>query len=283
MPPEAADPNTDTPLDDPNTLTIVVADGAGGNDSQPGNADEGEPQSSPEAVKVATLMGWKPKDQWKGDTSKWRPAEDFLAEVPEILSRTRQQSGKMKSQLDQVAGLVAKLTQNQRQQVDAQLDAALDAAVEAGDVDAAKKIRAQIRENANPPAENPAVASFKERNASWFEVDDDATAYAAALDARLSKGGVANPDAHMRRVEEGVKKAFPQLFEDGEAPKKDEPRSRAPLVAGGGKVAPGRRAPGEATVADLTPSQRRAAEDMGVSFPDYVKALNKIAKQGAAA
>lgn len=282
MPPEVAD-TTETPQDDPNTLTIVVDDGAGaeGADSQSGNDDE--PQSSAEAVKVATLMGWKPKDQWKGDTSKWRPAEEFLAEVPEILSRTRQQSGKMKSQLDQVAGLVAQLTKNQRQQVDAALDAALDLAVENGDVEAAKKIRAQIRETANPPAENPAVASFKERNAAWFEVDDEATAYAAALDARLSKGGVPNPEAHMRKVEEGVKKAFPQLFEGGDAPKKDEAKPRAPLVAGGGKIAQGRRAPGEATIADLTPSQRRAAEDMGVSFPDYVKALNKIAKQGVSA
>lgn len=280
MPPEAAEIQ-DTPQDDPNALTIIVEDGAAEGDPP---ADDGEPQSSPEAVKVATLMGWKPKDQWKGDTSKWRPAEAFLAEVPEILSRTRQQSGKMKSQLDQVAGLVAQLTKNQRQQVDAALDAALDLAVENGDVEAAKKIRAQIRETANPPAENPAVASFKERNATWFEVDDDATAYAAALDARLSQGKpITNPDAHMRRVEEGVKKAFPQLFEGAETSKKDEPRTRAPLVAGGGKVAPGRRAPGEATVADLTPSQRRAAEDMGVTFPDYVKALNKIAKQGATA
>lgn len=281
MPPEVAELAAD-----PNVLAIVVDDPPlDGAQTDMGNDDLDEPQSSEEAVKVATLMGWKPKDQWKGDVSGWRPAEEFLAEVPEILSRTRQRANKTQQQLDKVAGLVAKLTATQRRDMDARHEAALDAAVEAGDTEGAKRILAEIRQTSTQASDDPpALAAFKVRN-EWFEVDPEATAYAIALDGQLAKGGISDPDKHMERVETAVKKRFPELFEaDTDAPKAKEEklRPRAPLIGAGGRTAPPRRANGELTVGDLTPSQRRAAEEMDVSLTDYAAAVNRMNKQAAA-
>jgi len=266
-------------LDDPNTLAVVIDDGPQDDAKSPPEANGDEPQSSEEAVKVASLMGWKPKDQWKGDTTKWRPAEEFLAEMPDVLRHTRQANSRMKAQIDQVAGLVAKLTANQRRDMDARQEAELDAAVEANDPVAAKKILAEIRANAGSGSgDPPALSSFKERNADWFEVDPEATAYAMALDAqyaRLANNKITDPDAHMKRVEAGVKKKFPEHFDD--APKDDpKPKPKAPIVGAGGRVGGSRSPSGDVTVADLTPAQRRGAEESGVSLADYAKAVTKM-------
>lgn len=275
MPPEAAEAQENT------DVLEVVVDDPPGNEPDAGAPEAGNddaPQSSEEAVKLASLMGWKPKDQWKGDDKGWKSAEDFVAEIPEILSKTRQRASKTQAQLDQVAGLVAKLDKNQRNALDAKLDADLEAAVEAGDADAARKVMAQIKAvNQKTDTDPPALSSFKERNAEWFEVDPEATAYAMALDAQYAKGGISDPQTHMLRVEAGVKKKFPEHFGAVEDKPKDERQTRrAPLVgapSGGSRPA---RPNGEVTVADLTPSQRRGAETSGVSLADYAKAVTKM-------
>lgn len=278
MPPEAAQIQDDAQLDP----AVIAADAGGQSDA--GNDDE--PQSSEEAVKVASLMGWKPKSEWRGDQTKWRPAEDFLADVPEVLKHTRQANGQLKAKLDQVAGMVAKLDANQRRQTDAQLDAELDAAIEDGDNTRIKAARDAIRSAASEPkGGNGAVESFRERNSAWFDVDPEATAYAAALDAQYARlsGGITDPDAHMKRIEAGVKKKFPEHF--GEVEGKPEPQAqrqqtRAPLVGSGGRVG-GRASNAEVTAANLTPAQRASADKMEVDYASFAKAVNKINRMAA--
>lgn len=259
---------------DPATLDPAVAPIVDDQDNTP-TADT----SSPEAVKVAELMGWKPLDKWKGDPSTWRKAEDFLAEVPEIMRNTRKTSERVQGRLDRVTAEVAKLTKTQRQQIDVDLDRALEVAVEAGDMDAVRKITARLRQPVDAaPDEAPAFTAFKERN-EWFEVDDAATAYVIALDKQLDKNGSAkaNPEAHMKKIEAAVKEAFPKLF--GEA----RSASRVPLVGRGGRGDPPKPS-GDLTPADLSQQQRKAADEMGVSHKDYVASLNKInAKEKARA
>lgn len=252
------------------TLTIEVPD-----EEIETGADE-EVESSPEAQKVATLMGWKPKADWRGDAANWKSAEDFLAEVPAILQNTRAKSRKLEEQQAKIVAQLAKLDGNQRRQMDAEAEQRLEAAIEAGDVAGAKKIMAEARQSATQPDEPPALTAFKARN-DWFGVDDEATAYAAALDQTLARGGIADPDAHMRKVEAGVKKRFPELFED--TPRqatRDTPR--APLVARGSRTE--RRNTGELSAADLTPQQRAAIRQTGCTEASYLRELNKL-RQGA--
>lgn len=264
--------------DDPDTLVVIDGDEAEG--SPPDNDDT--PAEPTEAEKIAALMGWRPKSEWKGDDGGWKPAEDFLAEVPEKLKDLRRGRANDRAKLDSVAALVAKLSANQRRDMDARLEAELEAASEAGDVEAVKRIVAQIKKG-DEPHQSPAVAAFRERNSTWFEVDVEATAYADLLDrqyAAQAGGKIVDHDAHLKRVESAVRKRFPELFPAAEPEKAKEPAKpaeRAPLAARGSRAAGSVRAQnGVITVADLTPKQRRGAEESGVSYEDYAKALTKI-------
>jgi hypothetical protein len=246
-------------------------------------ADEA-PQDTEEEVRVASLMGWKPESQWKGDKANWRPAKDFLAEVPEIMRNTRKSNERMKGQLDRIVAQVARLTAAEKRQMSAGQEHALEAAMEAGDIEGAKKILAAARSSGagDAPEKPPALAAFEERNADWYGVDDEATAYAAMLDKRFAEqaGGVSDPDVHMRKVEAGVKRAFPELFKDGKPRDDDEPgeRRRAPLVARSGRGGDRSRSSTAMTPADMSAAQRKAATDMGVTHADWVKAYNQMQK-----
>lgn len=272
MPPEAANEQ------DADTLTVITPD----EDTVAADvAPTDEDPSSDEAKAVARLMGWKDSSEWKGDKTKFVTAQQFLADVPEVLKHTRQANAKLKSQQDRIIGEVAKLTANQRRQMDAQHEQALEAAVEANDMAEVKRITAEIKASAAPAADSGPVAAFKARNSDWFEVDPEATAYAAALDAQYARlsNGISDPEAHMKRVEDGVRKKFPELFGEKEVKAKDESKPRAPLVAGGGRIA--RTSTGPVTVADLTPQQRAAAKELGVPPEKYAASINDLKSKGA--
>jgi hypothetical protein len=271
MPPEAAQ------ADDDQIDEAIIE---GGKDDAPP-----EDKSSPEAVRIASLMGWKDPSKWQGDPPPGglKTAEEYLAEVPDVMKNTRKKAERLESQVTRIVGQVAKLDRASSRQADATARAAAREAMEAGDFDGAEKILTEARAPAAAADKPPALAAFEDRNADWYGVDDEATAYTEMLDKRYAQqaGGVADPEAHMRKVEAGVKKAFPHLFEDaskGKDKDKDEsaPR-RAPLVGRGGGDRP-RRGPGEMTVADMTPQQRRAAEMMGVKPESWVKSFNQLNK-----
>jgi co-chaperonin GroES (HSP10) len=244
--------------------------------------EEGGAEDSPTTfAEVAATMGWKPKAEFKPkrEGDKWLPARDFVAAFNERQRNTMRANRDLKSKLDRVALQVEKVSGRLSASDRDALKAKAREHMEAGEYDKAE----ELFDKAAAPAgdsEHPALTAFKERN-DWFGVDDEATAYADALDKQFAKGGIADPDAHMRKVEAGVKKRFPELFEKdaGEREDREErgerPQRRAPLVArGGGGDRP--RQDGKLTVADLTPRQRRAADAMGVTLKDYVENLNQM-------
>jgi hypothetical protein len=272
---------------DPDVLEVIVDDD--GKTVEPeakAEADPAEPQDSEEAIRVASLMGWKGKEHWKGDPTNWRSAESFLAEVPEVMRNTRKKNDRIESQLNRIVGEVAKLSKNQRQQRDADLDAALDAAIDAGDKDEAKRIRDEIRATADTPVSDtpPELSDFEARNASWLGVDPVATEMVKALDRQFAsapgatdaEGRIKEPAKHLKRIEDTIRKRFPEHFEE---PAKEEPKPKgAPPALGRGTRTPGApRGDGAMTIADMTPNQRSAARTMGVSDADWVKNYNKYA------
>lgn len=256
---------------DDDTLTVIEPDAAD-------DADEALPPS--EAEKVARLMGWKPLDKWKGDKAGWKAPEDFLAEVPEIMRNTRKANQRLEGQITRIVGQLAKLQSGQDRQTNASLDKAMDAAVEAGDLEGARKILASAQAQKAAPDEHPAFTAFKDRNDEWWGVDDEATAYAESLDKRFAKDGIADPEIHMKKVEAGVKKRFPELFGDAKADDDTDPPAktvketpRAPLVARGGRGA-GQSSSDKLTPATMSPKQREAAKSMNVDPKDYCKSYN---------
>jgi hypothetical protein len=235
-----------------------------------------EPEWTPEIEEIALSFGWKPREQFDPAKGEWKDPKTFIANTRKVVFDSRDKIRNYEGKLNRIVAQVAKLQGNQRSQADADAQAALAAAVEAGDVEGAQNVLKQVRAS-QAPDENPALTAFKERN-EWFGTDDEATAYAAALDRQYAKDGIADPDAHMRKVEAGVKKRFPELF-GGDTKTAADPKARsAPLVARGGGPAERSRNGGELTVATMTPEMRRAAEAVGVKPESYVKSFNEMAK-----
>lgn len=274
-------PEIDTANEDLHPIDAAIIEGAENDREAANDADPDADTSSPEAAKVAALMGWKAKKDWKGDLSNWRPAEDFLAEVPDVLKNTRKKAERLEGQVTRIVAQVAKLDQRSTAQQMATAKAAAREAFDAGDFDKAEEILTSVnRGGTSNPDEPQALTDFKARN-DWFGVDDEATAYTAALDQQYAKGGITDPDAHMRKVEAGVKKRFPELFGDGkDADPKGDPKPKPPLV-NRSNMGERRRSNGEMTVADMSPAQQRAAKEMQVTPADWVKSFNQLNKQGA--
>jgi hypothetical protein len=271
MPPEAAQ------ADDDQIDEAIIE---GGKDDAPP-----EDKSSPEAVRIASLMGWKDPSKWQGDPPPGglKTAEEYLAEVPDVMKNTRKKAERLESQVTRIVGQVAKLDRASSRQADATARAAAREAMEAGDFDGAEKILTEARAPAAAADKPPALAAFEDRNADWYGVDDEATAYTEMLDKRYAQqaGGVADPEAHMRKVEAGVKKAFPHLFDDklrrqGRTKTTLRPVARRSLDAEGRRPLPPR--PWRDDRGRHDAAQRRAAETMGVKPESWVKSFNLLNK-----
>lgn len=270
MPPEAAEADDD----EDQTLDDQVDENE---DENEGGADDATPTTFAE---VASTMGWRPKADFKPkrEGDKWLPAKEFVAEFNARQRNTMRSNRDLKSKLDRVAAQVEKVAGHLSATDKVAMRAQAREHMEVGEFDKAEELFDKAASAASPTSgEHPALTSFKERN-DWFGVDDEATAYADSLDKQFAKGGIADADAHMRKVEAGVKKRFPELFEAGERqerPEGERQARRAPLVArGNGAERP--RQDGKITVADLTPKQRRAAEAMNVTLKDYAANLNEM-------
>lgn len=278
-------PEIDAANEDLHPIDAAIIEGAENDREAANDADPDADTSSPEAAKVAALMGWKPKKDWKGDVSNWRPAEDFLAEVPDVLKNTRKKAERLEGQVTRIVAQVAKLDQRSSAQQMATAKAAAREAFDAGDFDKAEEILISV--NRGPAASNepPEFSAFKTRN-EWYGVDDEASEYVSMLDAKFAReaGGpqnVRDPEAHFRKIEAGVKKRFPELFGDGkDADPKGDPKPKPPLV-NRSNMGERRRSNGEMTVADMSPAQQRAAKEMQVAPADWVKSFNQLNKQGA--
>jgi hypothetical protein len=273
MPPEA----------DEDTLQIEVIDTAHEGDAEGGDNDDAPQESSPEAIKVASLMGWKDPKAWKGEPPPGglKSAEEFLADVPQVTKGLRKKVEEQGGKLDRVAGQLAKLNKRSTAQDVADAEARAEEAFEAGDFAKAKEILLNVGAAAAPD-EPAAVDEFRSRNA-WFGVDQAATDFVALLDRQFAAeaGGpdkITDAAAHMRRIEAAIKLARPDLFGATKTPKEGDeeegdkaPARRAPLVNRGGRVDRARSDTAELTVATMTSRQRAAADTMNVSHADYVK------------
>src|SRR3990167_1213125 len=89
-------------------------------------------------------MGWKPKDEYKDDPDKWRPADEFLRRGEEILPFVQKENRRLKERLSKVETESAEKIANlermsaaalkaQRAQSESQYEGLKEKAVEHGD------------------------------------------------------------------------------------------------------------------------------------------------------
>ena len=124
---------------------------------------------------------------------------------------------------------------------------------------------------AQQPQVDPTAVDWQSRN-SWFGEDEEMTALALASHEKLKKEGVAvSSQEYYRRIDESVRKRFPEKFEsDTEDDQKPEKATKQSVV-----VAPATRSTAPKKLR-LTTSQMSIAKKLGLTPEQYAQAVLKM-------
>jgi hypothetical protein len=138
--------------------------------------------------------------------------------------------------------------------------------------------QAQVPQEFSQPKVDPKAKSWQEKN-TWFGEDEEMTALALGLHEKLVRSGVdPNSDEYYRRVDETMRKRYPEAFEDAEEDD-DKPQTRQvekPVrTKPANVVAPVTRGTAPRQVR-LTPTQVAIAKKLGLSNEQYAKELMKL-------
>jgi hypothetical protein len=137
--------------------------------------------------------------------------------------------------------------------------------------------QAQAQPAAPTPKADPKAEAWREKN-TWFGADEEMTALALGLHEKLVRSGVdPNTDEYYRRIDDTMRKRFPEVFDDtdvDETPqtKQEKPaRTNKPATV----VAPVTRSTAPRQVR-LTPTQVAIAKKLGLSNEQYARELLKL-------
>jgi hypothetical protein len=172
------------------------------------------PPELTETEQIASEMGWKPQGEYTGPADKWKPAKDYILTERGVTKTLKQTVKDLKGTVDRMVHTSAKQTERALQAQAEEYERRLEQAVEDGDKEAAKEARRglaaterQIEKVVGSPEE-----SFAAEN-PWYGKDDDATAYAVSISQREAGKG-ATVEQQLKAAAEGVRKRFPELFDD---------------------------------------------------------------------
>ena len=134
--------------------------------------------------------------------------------------------------------------------------------------DSVERVPEQVQ--ARPQADEKAE-KWRQKN-TWFGADEEMTALALGLHEKLVRSGVdPRSDDYYRRVDENMKKRFPENFEEEQIQTEatDRPRKAANVVA------PATRSTAPTKVR-LTPTAAALAKKMGITPEAYAKEMIKL-------
>ena len=126
-------------------------------------------------------------------------------------------------------------------------------------------------------APDPKAHAWQQKN-TWFGVDEEMTALALGLHEKLVRSGVdPRSDDYYRRVDETMKKRFPEAFDDAEEEKPTQTKEaeKPSRAKPANVVAPVTRATAPRQVR-LTSSQVALAKKLGLSNEQYALELMKL-------
>ena len=213
-----------------------------------------EQTAEPTLDDIATEMGWSPKENWRGDPEKWKPASEYVRTTSDINRNLTARLKGVEETLSNVARTSASLTDRavaaERERVLSERQEAFDTG-DRGAFDAAdEKLRTLVVEPSNSPP--PEAQEFASRNEKWFGKDQEATAWARGRAGQLAEQGL-SPAVQLEVVEREAQQYFPKYFTP------ETPKARpAPLNKPGARSA-GRS--GSKSYANL-PSEAKTAADM---------------------
>lgn len=202
---------------------------------------------------LASELGWVPKDDFKGDPEKWRPADEFIRAGRDIQKSQSSELKSIKQEVERFGRVASDLMQDRVRERDEYWQAQHTKAVDEGD-HAAANLAVQERQKlaqaqaSGPPAE---VNEWIGRN-SWFNTDVAAQLRAKEVSERLSKEG-RSVSEQLEAAERIVRKEFPEHFP---AKAKDPPSTQTGQSR---KAAPSNRVKG---FADMPADSQKMAQDM---------------------
>ena len=126
------------------------------------------------------------------------------------------------------------------------------------------------------PAPNidPKAEAWRQKNA-WFGVDEEMTALALGLHEKLVRSGFdPRSDEYYARVDQTMRKRFPENFGDAEQP--SEKAQTPPRAKAANVVAPVTRSTAPRQTVRLTPAQVGVAKKLGISNEQYARELMKL-------
>lgn len=135
----------------------------------------------------------------------------------------------------------------------------------------------QANQEVPEPKPDPKAVAWRERN-EWFGEDEEMTALALGLHEKLVRSGVdPNSDEYYRRVDDTMRKRFPEAFDDADEDEKPQTKQEKPARPNkpANVVAPVTRATAPRQVR-LTPTQVALAKKLGISNQEYALELMKL-------
>lgn len=277
-----AEPVADDDIVDPIDAPEVEADG-----------DDGAPQTPED---IARSLGWKPKKEWKGDTSKWTPAAQFLADRIGAGERSRKQVKALQDQMSRINAQHSESMARQRVTLEAKFKAERAAAVKAGDVDEVEAIEerrqqalkplqplkqdeiAEAEEIAETIAQTPQAAKFFSGPNAWLLDDEDPESVDAfnwcgemAEDLKKQRA----PDAVMYRIiGQKLREVFGDRYETPAAANDDEVAPvKDPKTGQFVRRAPVTATPGRVIAAPRGYSSRLSAEESKIADAEVKEGL----------
>ncbi len=253
-------------------------------------AETQESQANAEVEDRAKKMGWIPKDQFKGDPERWRPADQFVRRADELMPIMRVQLKKYedkisnletevrttKGTMQKIVSMADKVGQREYERAKADLTKKQVEAVAVGNVEEWSKLEGEKDKLEKPepvqvekPMQEPENPQFKTWHVDndWYLSDSAMTRYANAVASETPK--MASYTDWLRVVETAVKEAFPHKFTNAA-------RGKPAAVDGGNTRGGGGGRPRGKSYNDL-PSDAKTQADKYVSQglfktrEDYVK------------
>jgi len=198
----------------------VEAEAAPVEDAPPAEASEATTEATedePEPIRqLASELGWRPKDQFRGDPDEWKPAGDFIRASRDINQSLSRELRGVRDQVSRMEQVSSRLLADKIAERDSYWQGIHRKAVEDGDVQLAERAvteRDKLRDAAPKQDDGlpPETAAFVEKNRSWFNVDPLATMRAQEICDSLAKRGTPIPE-QLQHAERAIRKEFPELF-----------------------------------------------------------------------
>lgn len=200
-----------------------------------------EPEETPESI--ARSQGWRPKEEFEGDKSKWVPADEFVRRKPlfdKIHEQTRLNKDlqeALKHQAETLKRIEERTRREEQEKYERKLDElqrAKKEAFQSGDEEAFERAEQQIEKvkasqveeskpQTVPDDRAQVVESWVSKN-QWFNTDPALKKYMiAAQNENLAKG--MSLEEALRESEREVKAEFAHKFQN---PNKEKP---SPVIA----------------------------------------------------